>query len=145
MNKAYIFAFLVISMALGFTLYAFSASMTPYVDIHTARAAATPVQVKGKILHDTVRYDGGIGALRFQIEDKNKERIEIVYMGGKPDSFDTAPETAATGMVQKDKADGHEIFVSRSMVIKCPSKYDDQEKLKKPSTAGSVASAGQGA
>ncbi len=144
MNKAYIFAFLVISLALGFTLYAFSASMTPYVDIHTARQSTSPVQVKGNILHDTVTYDKAIGALRFQIEDKNKERIEVVYLGAKPDAFDTAPETAATGMIQKDKTDGHDIFVSRSMVVKCPSKYDDQNKGKKSQTP-TVASAGQGA
>lgn len=143
MKKAYIFAFFVISLALGFTLYAFSASMTPYVDIRSARQSTSPVQVKGTILHDTVTYDKTLGALRFQIEDKNKERIEVVYLGAKPDAFDTAPETAATGMIQKDKADGHDIFVSRSMVVKCPSKYDDQNK--KPQTSpAKVASAGQG-
>lgn len=138
MNKAYIFAFFVISLALGFTLYAFSSSMTPYVDIRTARQSNAQVQVKGKILHDTVHYDSALGALRFRIEDPNKEQIEIVYLGAKPDSFDTAPETAATGNVKKD-ADGHEIFISKSIVVKCPSKYDDKDKLKKPQGTPNVA------
>ena len=138
MNKAYIFAFFVISLALGFSLYAFSSSMTPYVDIRTARQSNTPVQVKGVILHDTVRYDSERGALRFQIQDTNKDRIEIVYLGAKPDAFDTAPETAATGNIEKDK-DGREVFISKSMVVKCPSKYDDKEKMKKPQNSDSVA------
>jgi hypothetical protein len=41
-KKAYIIAFLVIGVAAGFTLWAFSGSMTPYVDIATARRSAAP-------------------------------------------------------------------------------------------------------
>ncbi len=133
MNKAYIVAFLVIGIAMGFTMWAFSSAMTPYVDIKTARQSATPVQVKGKILHETAYWDQKDNVLRFKIEDKNHEQIEIVYKGPKPDAFDTAPETAADGVVQKG-ADGREVFVSSRMVVKCPSKYDDSKKAA-PSTA----------
>ncbi len=144
MTKAHIFAFFVISLALGFAIFAFMGAVPQYLTIRDARASTTPVQVKGKILHSTQVYDGSAGTLRFMIEDDNKERIQVVYHGGKPDSFDTAPETAATGRVRKGP-DGTEYLDTNSMVVKCPSKYDDQDKLKKPSTAGSVASAGQGA
>jgi cytochrome c-type biogenesis protein CcmE len=125
MKKAYIIAFLVIGIATGFTMWAFSSAMTPYVDIKTARSSTTPVQVKGKILHETVRWENN--ALRFKIEDKNHDQIEIVYRGPKPDAFDTAPETAADGVIHRE-ADGQEIFESNRMVVKCPSKYDDSKK-----------------
>lgn len=124
MKKAYIVALLVIVVAAGFTMWAFSSAMTPYVDIKTARQTGGNVQVRGKILHETAYYDTKANVLRFQIEDKNKDRIEVVYHGGKPDAFDTAPETAASGSIGRD-ADGHEVFESSSMTIKCPSKYDD--------------------
>ena len=127
MKKAYIIAFMVIGAAMGFTLWAFSSALTPYVDIRTARASGTSVQVKGKILHAKQYWDPRNNVLRFPIVDKNNDTIEVVYKGAKPDAFDTAPETAATGVVQKD-ADGHEIFVSSNMVVKCPSKYDDRSK-----------------
>ncbi len=143
MKPAYIFAFFVISLALGFAAFAFMGAVPQYLSIKDARASTTPVQVKGKILHDTVNYDRAIGALRFQIEDDNKERIEVVYKGAKPDAFDTAPETAATGMVRRN-ADGREYLDTNSMIVKCPSKYDSADKAKKPQSAtDKVASAGQ--
>lgn len=131
MKKAYLIAAVVIAVAMGFTLWAFSSSMTPYVDIAAARRSETPVQVRGKILHETAYYDMAKGALRFQIQDAKGEKIEVVYHGAKPDAFDTAPETAAHGMVR----DG--VFVSDSLVVKCPSKYEDKNgPYKKAQAAG---------
>lgn len=131
MKKTTILALLVIGLAMCFTMWAFSSALTPYVDIRTARKSDTPVQVKGKILHDTTVYDGKTGTLQFDIEDANKDHLHIVYKGAKPDSFDTAPETAADGVVEKDVT-GKEVFVSTKMVVKCPSKYDDSGKAPGP-------------
>ena len=131
MKTAHIFAFFVISLALGFAVFAFMGAVPQYLTIKEARNSTTPVQVKGKILHSTVLYDKTMGALRFDIEDDNKESIHVVYRGAKPDAFDTAPETAATGLVKKE-TDGTEYFDTKSIIVKCPSKYDDKDKLKKP-------------
>jgi cytochrome c-type biogenesis protein CcmE len=136
-------AFLVIGIAVGFTMWAFSSSMTPYVDIKTALRSDTPVQVRGRILHDGPDrpkpfYDDHIKALRFWIEDQNKSQIEVVYHGAKPDSFDTAPETAAHGVARKNP-DGTLTFVSDSLVVKCPSKYDDTKGPYKKNAPGGKA------
>lgn len=126
MNKAYIIGLLVISVAMGFTLWSFKDTMTPYTDIAGARKNGSTVQVRGKILHETSRYDDQIHALRFQIQDDKGEKIEIVYRGPKPQDFDTAPETAAHGMISKD-ATGQEVFNSDTLIVKCPTKYDDNK------------------
>lgn len=139
MNKAYIVAFLVIGLATGFTLWAFSSALTPYVDIRTAREAGSHVQVKGAILHETATWNSQINALTFKLKDKNGDVIQVVYRGPKPDAFDTAPETAADGTVQRD-ASGHETFVSDKMVVKCPSKYDDSKKAYRRPGVGGVTS-----
>lgn len=147
MNKAYIIAFLVIGVALGFTMWSFGNSMTPYVDIQTALKSDTTVQVRGKILRDgsspAPYFDGK--ALRFWIEDDKKSRIEVIYSGGKPDSFDTAPETAAHGMARRNP-DGSMAFLSDKLIVKCPSKYDDNGKkaLKPASTSPLSHSVGEG-
>lgn len=138
MNRAYIIAFMIIGIAAGFTMWAFSSSMTPYVDIAGALTHESAVQVRGKILHDSPDapkpfYDSKIKALRFWIEDEKKRRIEVVYRGAKPDAFDTAPETAAHGIVRKD-ANGVIVFDSDSLVVKCPSKYDDTKSHQKDKT-----------
>jgi cytochrome c-type biogenesis protein CcmE len=125
MNKAFVFALFVISLAAGFTLWGFSKSMTPYVTIKQARDINSMVQVRGKILHETSRYDSEGKALRFEIEDENKERIEVVYQGAKPEAFDTAPETAATGIISKDST-GKEILLSKNLLVKCDSKYQSK-------------------
>ena len=136
MNKAYIIAFVVISIALGFTMWSFSSSLTPYVDVKTARKMNTPVQIRGVILRDSAHpivRDAKRNALRFWIKDPNKEEIEVVYYGAKPDAFDTAPGTAAHGYVRKE--DGREVFVSDSLVVQCPSKYNDSKSIYKQSAA----------
>jgi cytochrome c-type biogenesis protein CcmE len=143
MKPAYIIAVLVISIASGFTMWAFSSSMTPYVDIKTALQSATVVQVRGKILHDSPDepkpyYDSQMKALRFWVEDAHHQRLEVVYRGAKPDAFDTAPETAATGTV-RHFADGTAYFDSDALVVKCPSKYEDKSRPYKPSQAGGTA------
>lgn len=122
-----IIAALIISIAIGFTLWAFTSSMTPYVDIATAMRSTSPVQVRGKILHQTVQWNAQLKALTFLLQDPHNQTIEVVYKGPKPESFDTAPETAVTGTVQT-MPDGQRVFVSTSMVVKCPSKYDDSRK-----------------
>jgi len=109
-NKAYIIGLLVISVAMGFTLWSFKDTMTPYTDI----------------LHDTAHYDDQIHALRFAIQDDKGTKIEVIYHGAKPDAFDTAKETAAHGMIGKDIR-GLEVFNSDALVVKCPSKYDDNK------------------
>jgi cytochrome c-type biogenesis protein CcmE len=124
MNKAYIIGLLVISVAMGFTLWSFKDTMTPYTDIAGARKADATVQVRGAILHETAHYDDQIHALRFSIQDDKGAKIEVIYHGAKPESFDTAKETAAHGMIGKDTM-GQEVFMSDSLVVKCPSKYDD--------------------
>ena len=138
MNRAYIIAFVVISLALGFTMWSFSSSLTPYVDVKTARKTNTPVQIRGIILRDSAHpivRDAKRNALRFWIKDPNKEEIEIVYYGAKPDAFDTAPGTAAHGYVRKE--DGREVFVSDSLVVQCPSKYNDEKSIyKQAASAG---------
>lgn len=133
MKQAYIIGILVISLALGFTLWAFSSSMTPYVTVAAAKQSDTPVQVRGKILRDAANppyYDKEHNALRFWIEDSKGERIEVVYKGGKPDAFDEAEETAAHGMVK----DG--IFFSDKLIVQCPSKYDEGNKAKPGDATG---------
>ncbi len=127
MKRAYLVAFFVISVAMGFTMWAFSGAATPYVNIATARKLGTPAQVRGKILRDAADlklgesapyYDSQRGALCFWIEDDNKERIEVIYRNAKPDAFDKAPETAALGIVRGNSLNADQL------IVKCPSKYE---------------------
>jgi cytochrome c-type biogenesis protein CcmE len=142
-NKAYIIAFVVISLALGFTMWSFSSSLTPYVDVKTAKKTSSAVQIRGIILRDAdhpIKRDSKKNALRFWIKDPNQEEIEVVYYGAKPDAFDSAPGTAAHGFVRHDPEVGRDVFASDSLIVQCPSKYNDSKikdsMYKKTASAG---------
>jgi len=138
-NKAYIIAFIVISLALAFTMWSFSSNLTPYVDIKAARKTNTAVQIRGLILRDSAHpivRDSARSALRFWIKDQNKEEIEIVYYGAKPDAFDTAPGLAAHGFIRKEG--GRDVFVSDSLAVQCPSKYNDQKAVYKQTASAGI-------
>jgi cytochrome c-type biogenesis protein CcmE len=139
LNKAYIIGLLVISVAMGFTLWSFKDTMTPYTDIAGARKFDSMVQVRGTILHDTAHFDDHTHALSFDLQDEKGLKIKVVFHGAKPESFDTAKETAAHGMIGKD-ATGQEVFNSDALIVKCPSKYDDQSSpyKKTVSTEGKI-------
>lgn len=133
MNKAYLIAIVVISIALGFTLWSFGSGLTPYVDVETAKKMNSDVQIRGLILRDSAHpivRDATRNALRFWIKDPKEQVVEVVYYGAKPDAFDTAPGTAAHGHMRKDP-DGHEYFASDSLVVQCPSKYNDTKSVYK--------------
>jgi cytochrome c-type biogenesis protein CcmE len=128
-KKAYLVGFLVISLALGFALWALSSSMNPYVDLKVARKTQGTVQLRGLIIRDPARpsyFDPQTNSFRFWIQDDNKEEVEVVYHGAKPDAFDAAPGLSASGQLRKDDM-GREIFVSNSLSVKCPSRYSDQK------------------
>ena len=138
MNKTYLAGIAVVGLAIGFTMWAFSGSMTPYVNIKQARTLDQTVQVRGKIIRDNEHkpfYDTKANALRFWIEDNDKEKIEVVYQGAKPEAFDSAPETAAHGSIRNG------VFYSDHLIVKCPTKYDSEKSpyktVKKP-VIGSV-------
>lgn len=142
MKKAYVIGLLVISVAIGFTLWAFTNSMSPFVDIKTARNAPGSVQVRGLIVKDAEHaayYDAKTSAFRFWIVDKNKDVCEVVYHGAKPDAFDAAKGLSASGTMTRG-ADGTEFFNSDSLSVQCPSKYDDYKTdySKKPSTGSQI-------
>ena len=137
MNRSVIVALIVISTAMGFTMWAFSSSMTPYVDIHQAEKLTGQVQIRGKIMHSTAHWSDRKHALVFMLKDKNNDLVEVDYHGAKPEAFDTAPETAAQGVLTK-ASDGKLILNSDSMVVKCPSKYSDKKGLKNDTSANSA-------
>jgi cytochrome c-type biogenesis protein CcmE len=121
MKKGYIVALLVISCAMGFTVWAFTSSIAPYVTISVAKQSNSPVQLRGRILREAGKmpaYDMKQNALVFWIEDANKERVQVVYRGQKPEAFDSAPETAAHGILRNG------VFYSDKLIVKCPSKYE---------------------
>lgn len=103
----------------GLTL---SESVTPYVSIAEAEASSSTVQVKGLLYENfsPVQVDN---EFRFVLKDEENGRtMPVKYAGLKPDRFDEAYHIVAIG--KYDGADGS--FHANKLLIKCPSKYENQ-------------------
>jgi cytochrome c-type biogenesis protein CcmE len=127
MKPAYVLAFVILALSMGVTLYSFSGSVAHHVNIGQAISrAGEMVQVPGKILKDTVTYDPVRGQLRFDIVDMAdpSKRMTILYNQAKPENFDSATSVEAIGQYR----DG--VFHAHKLLVKCPSKYNDQPAKK---------------
>jgi len=135
MKPAHILAVGLLLAAGAFTMMSFGGAIAPHVTIAEARQrAGETVQVPGKIVKESVSYDPVRGVLRFDIlgidpktkKPKPDERLTIVYGEPKPENFDTADGVEAVGQFR----DG--VFHARNLLVKCPSKYNDQPAADRP-------------
>jgi cytochrome c-type biogenesis protein CcmE len=102
------------------------------------------IKVAGAVVGDTVTYDTKTLTLRFtavnvpadldQIEDEgglaevlhnavldpNANRIEVVYVGPKPDLLRHEAQAIVTGRVGDDGA-----FYADELLLKCPTRYEE--------------------
>ena len=121
MNRKILFVIIALAF-LGYVLYAFQSSVTPYVGIAEAETSTSSVQVKG-LLDKTApapHMDGD--DFVFTLADENDGKTMVVrYHGQKPDQFDQAHHIVAIGTYANDK----DAFVADKLLIKCPSKYEN--------------------
>ena len=98
--------------------------MTPYVPVDSAKKdAGKLVQIIGKI--DPAKPDRHTEKeFFFSIIDDKSSKIDIVYKGVKPLNFERADQIVCIGRFNsKDN-----IFVAEKLLVKCPSKYENQYK-----------------
>ena len=112
-------------LLLGFVAsagWSFADSVTPYVGIAEARKSTSNVQVKGLLAANAPapHMEGDNFVFTLQDEDTG-ETMVVRYHGTKPDQFDQAHHIVAIGKYQ-DTA-----FESDKLLIKCPSKYEQQK------------------
>jgi cytochrome c-type biogenesis protein CcmE len=78
------------------------------------------VQVKGERL-DEGRYDMQKNLFVFHIKDENGVSVKVVYDGVKPGNFDQASHVVCVGKYENGA------FHAKQLLVKCPSKYQEQE------------------
>ena len=121
MNRKILFVIIALAF-LGYVGYSFMDSVTPYVGIDEAVKSKGSVQVKG-LLDKTAPAPHMEGEdFVFTLQDPDTGSVMPVrYHGTKPDQFDEAHHIVAIGRY-KDTA-----FESDKLLIKCPSKYEQQK------------------
>ncbi len=72
---------------------------------------------------DEVESEGGLAAvLAAAVRDPNRNRIEVVYYGPKPDLLRNEAQAILTGTLGEDG-----VFYADELLLKCPTRYEAAE------------------
>lgn len=99
-------------------------TMTPYVSFAEARAATSAVQVGGFPDHQRARFDPDTGRFLFSMSNDEGEQLQVAYAGAKPGNFDQAEKVVVVGRLDGD------VLEASQILVKCPSKYEDEASQK---------------
>ncbi len=109
---------------IGYAGWNLADSVTPYVSIAEAEAAKGSVQVKG-LLDKNVQPQQIDNDFTFTLKDEDSGKtMPVKYRGTKPDQFDSAYHVVAIGKYNADDNSFH----ANKLLIKCPSKYENQRQ-----------------
>ncbi len=125
MKKAHIFILIFVVAAIGVIISLFANTST-YTDF--AAAVDNPgkeFHVIGKLVKDKpIVYDTKVDANKFTFymtDQKGTERL-VTYKGAKPQDFEKSEQVVVIGKIENDK------FLASSLLLKCPSKYNEEKK-----------------
>lgn len=114
---------IVASLAMAGVVGAFVSSASPYVTIAQAKErGGDGLHVAGVLVKDSCRTDFKSGHIFFKLTDADGATIEVEHTGTRPASLLQADKVVAIGAMRGDH------FVSRDLLVKCPSKYEEENK-----------------
>jgi cytochrome c-type biogenesis protein CcmE len=110
---------IVLAVVLGYN--GLQQSFRPYTtQIDEAITSGRSVQLQG-YLGSKGSYDAN-GKFTFDLQDNTGKMVKVVYSQPKPSNFEQAISIVAIG--HYDAA--QQIFIADEMLVKCPSKYQEQ-------------------
>jgi cytochrome c-type biogenesis protein CcmE len=123
MKKSHILAILVVAVAVGILISA-SKDVTTYANFEQAAENGDRVKLVGQLVKDKpVEYnpEKDPNYLSFYLRDDAGDVRKVVLLAGKPQDFERSEQVVLTGQMEGDH------FAASDMLLKCPSKYQDQE------------------
>ncbi len=123
MKKIYIVAFVMIAAAIVMLMSA-ADDMSTYSSFKEARETGNKVKIAGQLSKDKeMVYDPQVDPnyFTFYITDTKGEEHKVVLHGAKPQDFEQSEQIVVTGRIAGDE------FIASDLLMKCPSKYKDEE------------------
>ncbi|MBE0681257.1 MAG: cytochrome c maturation protein CcmE [Anaerolineales bacterium] len=109
-----------------------------------ASAVGKSLRLSGAVVGDTIQYDpstltltfeiahvsgdnkeieaqGGLAEVLYQaVNDPTRQRVQVVYVGPKPDLLRSEAQAIMTGKLGEDG-----IFYAEELLLKCPTRYEE--------------------
>lgn len=123
MKKTHIIAIIVIAAAVSILISA-SKDVTTYANFAQAAQSGDRVKLVGTLVKDQpVDYDPvkNPDFLSFWLRDESGQVKKVELHAAKPQDFERSESIVLTGEMSGD------VFQASEMLLKCPSKYKDQE------------------
>lgn len=113
-------------LAFGGMLFAnFGSQVGGYQTFAKAEASGTRAHVVGTWASDLpMQYDRAANVFTFHMRDEQGNIRRVRYPKPKPANFEEAEQVVVEGYANDD------VFVAESILVKCPSKYNDTRGLK---------------
>lgn len=123
MRKIHLISFLLIGAAVALLISA-SDDLSTYSSFEDARQSAKKVKIVGELAKDKDMYynpEEDPNFFSFYLTDKTGEEQQVVLLQAKPQDFEMSEQIVVTGQWEEDA------FVANSILLKCPSKYKNEE------------------
>ncbi|HMQ48074.1 MAG TPA: cytochrome c maturation protein CcmE [Saprospiraceae bacterium] len=127
MKKAYIVAIVMIAVAVGILVTA-ADDMSTYATFAQAEESGKRVKIAGQLSKDKAMYydpQEDPNYFSFFIKDTKGEEKKVVLLSEKPQDFELSEQVVLTGRMKGEE------FVATDVLMKCPSKYKDEEAYTK--------------
>jgi cytochrome c-type biogenesis protein CcmE len=123
MKNTHIIAIIVVAVAIGILISA-SKDVTTYANFAQASKTEDKVKLVGQLVKERpVEYDPekDPNFMAFYLKDEAGEVRRVELLAAKPQDFERSESIVLTGKMKG------ETFAASDMLLKCPSKYKDQE------------------
>jgi cytochrome c-type biogenesis protein CcmE len=123
MKKTHIVALLAIVSAIAIIING-ARDVSTYASFADAAESGTEVKVTGELnLDKEIIYQPEIdpNVFSFHMLDNNGESRKVIMKQAKPQDFERSESIVVTGELK------NEVFVADEILMKCPSKYKDDE------------------
>lgn len=125
MKKAHILILVFVVVAIG-VIISLLGNTSTYSDFSTAaKYEGKEFHVIGTLVKEKpIVYDSKTDAnsFTFFMLDQKGEEKQVVYKGAKPQDFEKSEQVVVIGKIMDGK------FKASSLLLKCPSKYNDEKK-----------------
>ena len=122
-KKIHVISIIMIVTAVVLLLSA-SRDMSTYATFAQAESTNRPVKVVGILAKDKeMHYDPAIDPnyFSFYVKDSDGRECKVILHDAKPQDFEMSEQIVVTGTMDQEN------FVASDLLMKCPSKYKDEE------------------
>ena len=124
-QRKFLIGGLIVLATVGYLIYAAARGSTAYYmtigELAGQGSPAQSVRVVGNVIGESILWEPRDLRLQFQITD-GSGLLPVSYNGARPDMFRDGAEVVVEGKLNPDGT-----FEARTMLLKCPSKYEEAQ------------------